>query len=180
MPHRTPTGAAGRVDGDAQAVGERSAGPDLLERIDAEVDRLAADLQAWRREVHEHPELSWQELRTTALVTDVLAENNAVGFSGTNASGDLRIINSEWRYNMGGIVPNTLDSELLPPQGDIVIAGGTQIYQQAMPLLTHQVLTEVHLTPDGDAHYPSFPLDEWQETHRVSRPDLDWVWWGRR
>jgi dihydrofolate reductase len=64
--------------------------------------------------------------------------------------------------------------------GDTVIAGGTQIYSQAMPFLTHQVLTEVHLTPDGDAHYPDFPLEEWRETRRVSRPDLDWVWWERR
>lgn len=63
--------------------------------------------------------------------------------------------------------------------GDTVIAGGTQIYEQAMPLLTHQVLTEVHLSVDGDAHYPPFDPDEWRETRRVSRPDLDWVWWER-
>ena len=63
--------------------------------------------------------------------------------------------------------------------GSTVIAGGTQIYEQAMPLLTHQVLTEVHLHVDGDTHYPSFSLDEWRETRRVSRPDLDWVWWER-
>jgi dihydrofolate reductase len=63
--------------------------------------------------------------------------------------------------------------------GSTVIAGGTQIYQQAMPLLTHQVLTEVHLNVDGDAHYPAFSLDDWRETRRVSRPDLDWVWWER-
>lgn len=58
-----------------------------------------------------------------AVITDVLAENNALGFSGTNASGDLAIINSEWRNNMNGILPNTLDSEELPPQHDILIAG---------------------------------------------------------
>ncbi len=63
--------------------------------------------------------------------------------------------------------------------GDTVIAGGTQIYEQAMPVLTHQVLTEVHLTVDGDAHYPEFDLAEWRETRRVSRDDLDWVWWQR-
>jgi dihydrofolate reductase len=63
--------------------------------------------------------------------------------------------------------------------GDTVIAGGTQIYEQAMPVFTHQVLTEVHLTVDGDAHYPEFDLSEWQETRRVSRDDLDWVWWER-
>jgi plastocyanin len=58
-----------------------------------------------------------------AVVTDVLAENNAIGFSGTNAGGDLLVVNSEWRQNMSGIVPNTLDSEELAPQSDAVIAG---------------------------------------------------------
>ncbi len=58
-----------------------------------------------------------------AVIDDVLAEDNAVGYSGTNAGGDLWIINSEWRDNMAGIVPNTLDSERLPPQRDAVIAG---------------------------------------------------------
>ena len=32
-------------------------------------------------------------------------------------------MNSEWFGNLAGIVPNTLDSELLPPQHDAVIAG---------------------------------------------------------
>lgn len=58
-----------------------------------------------------------------AVVTDVLAENNALGFSGTNAAGELLIVNSEWRHNMSGIVPNTLDSEELAPQSDALIAG---------------------------------------------------------
>jgi phospholipase D-like protein/parallel beta helix pectate lyase-like protein len=58
-----------------------------------------------------------------AVVTDVLAENNAIGFSGTNAGGELFVVNSEWRNNMSGIVPNSLDSEELAPQRDAVIAG---------------------------------------------------------
>jgi hypothetical protein len=58
-----------------------------------------------------------------AVVTEVLAENNAIGFSGTNASGGLRIVNSEWRDNLAGIVPNTLDSEQDAPQHDALIAG---------------------------------------------------------
>ena len=33
--------------------------------------------------------------------------------------------------------------------GDIMIGGGTQVYAAAMPYATHQVLTEVHLSPDG-------------------------------
>lgn len=58
-----------------------------------------------------------------AVITDVLAEGNALGFSGTNAGGDLAIVNSEWRGNMAGIVPNTLDSEADPPQRGALVAG---------------------------------------------------------
>jgi plastocyanin len=58
-----------------------------------------------------------------AVVTDVLAERNAIGYSGTNAGGDLTITRSEWRDNMAGIVPNTLDSELYPPQRGVTITG---------------------------------------------------------
>lgn len=63
--------------------------------------------------------------------------------------------------------------------GDTVVAGGTQIYRQAMPVLTHQVLTEIHRIVEGDARYPAFDMAEWRETRRVSRPDLDWVWLER-
>ncbi len=58
-----------------------------------------------------------------ALITDVLAEHNLLGFSGTNAGGDLAIVNSEWRNNGAGIVPNTLDSEPSAPQRGALIAG---------------------------------------------------------
>jgi hypothetical protein len=58
-----------------------------------------------------------------AVITEVLAEHNVLGYSGTNAGGNLAIVNSEWRKNLAGIVPNTLDSEPFAPQRDVVIAG---------------------------------------------------------
>ena len=58
-----------------------------------------------------------------AVVRDVLAEHSAVGFSGTNAGGDLAIVNSEWRRNLAGIVPATRDPEAGASQRDMVIAG---------------------------------------------------------
>lgn len=58
-----------------------------------------------------------------AVITDVLAEHNGLGYSGTNAGGDLVVTRSEWRFNMSGIVPNTLDSELYPPQRETTIVG---------------------------------------------------------
>jgi plastocyanin len=58
-----------------------------------------------------------------AVIDDVIAEWNGLGYSGTNASGELFIINSVWRYNTAGVVPNTLDSELLPPFHGVTLAG---------------------------------------------------------
>jgi dihydrofolate reductase len=62
---------------------------------------------------------------------------------------------------------------------DIIIGGGTQIYRQAMPFATHQVLTQVHRSPEGDAHYPEFDPEEWIETRREDRAELTWVWLER-
>jgi plastocyanin len=58
-----------------------------------------------------------------AVITDSIAVHNALGYSGTNAGGDLLIVNSEWTDNNAGIAPNTLDSELLAPQTGVEIAG---------------------------------------------------------
>jgi hypothetical protein len=58
-----------------------------------------------------------------AVITDVVSEYNELGYSGTNASADLFIVNSVWTRNRTGIVPNSLDVEELPPQGMATIAG---------------------------------------------------------
>jgi len=56
-----------------------------------------------------------------ALITEVLAENNGLGYSGTNAGGNLVIENSIWRENVVGIAPNTEDTEPLAPQDGVTI-----------------------------------------------------------
>ncbi len=58
-----------------------------------------------------------------AVITDVTAEYNQLGYSGTNSGGDLFIVRSVFRNNRTGIVPNSLDSEKLAPQGHATIAG---------------------------------------------------------
>jgi amidohydrolase len=42
--------------------------------LDPELDRLAPQLVAWRRHLHAHPELSFEEHETSALVASTLAE----------------------------------------------------------------------------------------------------------
>lgn len=74
-----------------------------------------------------------------ALLLDVTAERNALGYSGTNASG-VTIARSTFRLNRVGIVPNTLDTELLPPQAE-----------------THLVANVV--ADNGNADAPTLPLE---------------------
>jgi plastocyanin len=67
-----------------------------------------------------------------AVIDQVTAEHNALGYSGTNAGGNLQIVRSVWQANWAGIVPNTLDSELLPPfrevdvVANLVVANGNR------------------------------------------------------
>lgn len=83
----------------------------------------------------------------------------------------------------GVLVAGSLEAALDLAAGidaDVVIAGGTQVYTQAMPLATHQVLTEVHQRPAGDAHYPEFDRADWTETRREDHEGFSWVWLARR
>ena len=58
-----------------------------------------------------------------ATITDSVSEWNGLGYSGTNASTDLYIVNSVFRHNVAGIAPNTLDGELLPPFHGVNVVG---------------------------------------------------------
>ena len=90
--------------------------------------------------------------------------------------------NPDWSA-AGVLVAHSLDQALdlaAAQPGETYVVGGTQIYEQALPLATHQVLTEVDLTPEGDAYYPEFDPAEWVETRREPRDGFTWVWWERR
>jgi hypothetical protein len=58
-----------------------------------------------------------------AVMRDVVAENNGLGYSGTNAGGDLYIVDSVFRDNRAGIVPNSGSYELYPPERETTIVG---------------------------------------------------------
>ena len=46
--------------------------------------------------------------------------------------------------------------------GDIMVVGGGQVYEQALPLASRMVLTEVGVSPVGDAWFPVFDEGEWR------------------
>jgi hypothetical protein len=58
-----------------------------------------------------------------AVIDDVVSEYNGLGYSGTNSGGNLVIVNSTFRYNRAGIVPNSGSYELCYPERDTTIVG---------------------------------------------------------
>src|SRR6478609_5636437 len=69
----------------------------------------------------------------------------------------------------GVLVAHDLDAALaladdLP--GDVMVAGGAQVYAAALSVATEQVLSEIPLEPEGDVHYPDFDRTAWVEVDR--------------
>ena len=78
----------------------------------------------------------------------------------------------------GIVVAPNLAAALEAARGDalrrganaIVVAGGGDIYTQAMPLATRLSITEVHKSVDGDARFPAIDPQLWRETSRDAAP----------
>lgn len=55
--------------------------------------------------------------------------------------------------------------------GDLMVAGGAQVYAAAMPYASDQVISRIHLSPEGDVFYPPYDESEWtltaSEPHEV-------------
>lgn len=47
---------------------------------------------------------------------------------------------------------------------EIMIAGGAQIYKQALPIANRIYMTRVHVHLEADAFFPEFSVDEWDLT----------------
>lgn len=58
-----------------------------------------------------------------AVITDSIGEYSGLGYSGSNASTNIFIIDNVFRFNGTGAAPNSLDGELLPPAENVVVAG---------------------------------------------------------
>ncbi len=60
-----------------------------------------------------------------AVIDTVVSEHNGLGYSGTNSGGELYIVNSTFRFNRAGIVPNSGAYELCYPGRRNTIVGNT-------------------------------------------------------
>lgn len=63
----------------------------------------------------------------------------------------------------GCLVANSLADALeIAPHGEIFIAGGGEIYRQALPLADRMYITVVDHDFEGDTFFPDFPAERWQ------------------
>lgn len=88
----------------------------------------------------------------------------------------------EWDHD-GVLVANTIEEALALAaglSGDVMVAGGAQVYAAAMPYADRQVLTLVRLSPEGDVRYPAYRPEEWTETAREPHELYDRIFLDRR
>jgi dihydrofolate reductase len=48
----------------------------------------------------------------------------------------------------------------------IFVIGGAEIYAQAMKIADRMILTEIELSPEGDAHFPTIAPQDWKTVSR--------------
>lgn len=85
------------------------------------------------------------------------------------------VVTRDTQYRAAGtIVTHSLDEALALARDmalkdsvdEIMIIGGAQIYEQSLKIADRLYLTQVHATLEGDAFFPAFSLNEWQEVER--------------
>ena len=71
-------------------------------------------------------------------------------------------------------------------QDEALIIGGAEIYAATLPLVSRMYVTEVDTVVEGDAFFPAFNRDDWQEISReqhhdeASQLDFSFVVYERR
>lgn len=91
--------------------GAAGAAPVPLPEINARVDAVSARVVAWRRDIHQHPELANRESRTAALVAAHLKQLGLEVREGVAHTGVVGVLRGA---NPGGVVALRADMDALP------------------------------------------------------------------
>jgi dihydrofolate reductase len=81
----------------------------------------------------------------------------------------LVVITRDRKFRLdGAIVTHSLEDALQATgnDGEVFIAGGGEIYRQALPVAQRMYLTLIHAEVDGDTLFPEFDEDEWEIVER--------------
>ncbi|MGH3649962.1 MAG: dihydrofolate reductase [Acidimicrobiia bacterium] len=86
-----------------------------------------------------------------------------------------------WSHD-GVVAAGSLDDALAiaaSSGGDVFVAGGAEVYGQAMSMADRLELTEVDAEPDGDTWFPPVDWSQWEETSRQRHPGFSFVTYDR-
>jgi len=83
----------------------------VRQEVERRATELAPKVVAWRRDIHQHPELSFQETRTAALVADHLRKLGMEVQTGVGGNGVVGILRGG---KPGPVVALRADMDALP------------------------------------------------------------------
>jgi len=117
-----------------------------------------------------------QHLRALTMGKPVIMGRKTFLSIGKPLKGRTTIVVTRERAFMaaGAVVAPGLDAALSAARGDalrrqadaIVVAGGAEIYAQALPFASRLVITRVHRRVEGDTVFPTIDPGIWRETAR--------------
>ncbi|HET6295279.1 MAG TPA: dihydrofolate reductase [Kribbella sp.] len=87
------------------------------------------------------------------------------------------VITRQQDWTVEGVeVVHTLEDALkLAVDNDLYVAGGGDVYRQALPYADRLELTEVDQAPEGDVTFPAFDRSGWRESARDPREGFSFV-----
>jgi dihydrofolate reductase len=92
------------------------------------------------------------------------------------------VVSRDGSFTAAGIVvAPSLDAALTAARGDalrrgtdaIIVAGGAEIYAQAMAQATRLAITQVHMRPEGEVRFPAIDATLWHEISRSEHAAAD-------
>ncbi|MBV8193754.1 MAG: amidohydrolase [Alphaproteobacteria bacterium] len=118
---------------------------DISEWVSAAALRLEDKVIGWRRDIHQHPELSYHETRTAALAATHL---QALGYEVTTGVGDTGVVGVLKGGKPGGVVALRADMDALPVEERVDLPFASKVkamWQGAMTGVMHACGHDAHV-----------------------------------
>ncbi|RUA05248.1 MAG: type 3 dihydrofolate reductase [Gammaproteobacteria bacterium] len=95
--------------------------------------------------------------------------HESIGFPLPNRRNVIITRNPNYQANNCEVVNSIEDALVLAKNDDeLMIMGGASFYQQTLPFVDRLYITQIEGTFDGDAHFPPFNRDDFEEVFRES------------
>jgi len=85
-----------------------------------------------------------------------------------------------WTHAGVDVIHTLDDARTLLRSGNVVLAGGGELYAELLDEIDTLELTEIHRQVDGDARFPDVDPAIWRETARDEQDGFAWVSYQRR